>query len=146
MLWVQAYGYVFVYVGVQIVGERNEPLNLENAGGSGNWCKLFQEKKPDNLYIDLWFSNFAMHHISLGSLLKYWFLGSTSQRFWLHVLGVMPRNLHLNTTPEESDARGPGGTLRNFSLEPKFFPYLLIQEFHSLEFILRKYSKKSYWL
>lgn len=45
MLWVQAYGYVFVYVGVQIVGERNEPLNLENAGGSGNWYKLFQEKK-----------------------------------------------------------------------------------------------------
>ena len=58
----------------------------------------------------------------------------------------MPRNLHLNTNPEDSDAGGPGGTLRNFSLEPKFCPYLLIQEFHSLEFILRKYSKKSYWL
>ena len=45
MLWAQAYEYVFVYAGVQIVGERNEALNLENAGGSGNWCKLFQEKK-----------------------------------------------------------------------------------------------------
>ena len=70
MLWAQAYEYVFVYAGVQIVGERNEALNLENAGGSGNWCKLFQEKKTGTLYIDLWFSNFGVHHISLGSLLK----------------------------------------------------------------------------
>lgn len=80
MLWVQAYGYVFVYVGVDI-GERNEPLNLENAGGSGNWYKLFQEKTWQFVYRLMVFPNFAVHHISLGSLLKYWFLGSTSQRF-----------------------------------------------------------------
>lgn len=32
----------------------------------------------------------------------------------------MPRNLCLNKHPEDSDADGPGGMLRNFSLEAKF--------------------------
>lgn len=30
-----------VNVEVQVAGEMNEPLNLENAGVSGNWYNLF---------------------------------------------------------------------------------------------------------
>lgn len=48
-----------------------------------------------------------------------------------------------HSTPEESDACGPGGTLRNFSLELQIFPYLLIQEFH-LGIYFKEIFQKSY--